>query len=179
MPDYIFAYESYRRDLDGALRQLTDEEFHTSPGGSANSVAAIIKHLSGNLASRFTDFLTSDGEKPWREREAEFHAGDQNRTELMEEFERTWGIMLDAVSKLSAADLQKTITIRGKPLLVADAVLRSVAHFASHVGQVIMIGKLLRGDDWEYLSIPPGGTDAYNEQSREHARATHEASHER
>src|SRR5690625_7118740 len=88
MPDYLQVFEQYRRDLLGSLRQITDDEFKVSPGGTANSAAVIIQHLSGNLASRFTDFLTSDGEKPWREREAEFQASERSRQELMEEFER-------------------------------------------------------------------------------------------
>ena len=166
MPDYLAVFGMYRRDLDGALAQITDGEFAVDPGGTANSAAVIIRHLSGNLASRFTDFLDSDGEKPWRQREAEFQPVDVSRAEIMTEFERAWDIMVDAVESLSDDDLQKkTVTIRGKPLLADDAVLRSVTHFASHVGQVIMIGKQFRGDDWRYLSIPPGGTQAYNEDS--------------
>ena len=162
MPDYLQVFEQYRRDLDGALRQFTDDEFSRSPGGSANSVAVIIRHLTGNFLSRFTDFLTSDGEKPWRQCEAEFQPSELSREQIMQEFEHAWQVMRDAVSGLSPADLEATITIRGKPLSVADALLRSVAHFAGHVGQVIIIGKQFRGDDWEYLSIPPGGTAAYN-----------------
>src|SRR5690554_5177078 len=125
MPDYLAAYQMYRRDLDGALQQITDEEFAALPGGTANSVAVIIRHLGGNLTSRFTDLLTSDGEKPWRNREAEFQGTAASRAEVMAGFERAWGIMSDAVSGLSAADLQATITIRGKPILVDDALLRS------------------------------------------------------
>jgi len=156
MPDYLQVFEQYRRDLLGALRQITDDEFKVSPGGTANSAAVIIQHLSGNLASRFTDFLTSDGEKPWREREAEFQASERSRQELMEEFERAWAIMRRSVAGLTDEDMFATITIRGEPLRVDDALLRSVAHLAGHVGQVILIGKQFRGQDWEYLSIPPG-----------------------
>ncbi len=160
MPDYLQVFESYRRDLGGALKQIRDEELNVSPGGTANSAAVIVRHLTGNFASRFTDFLTSDGEKPWREREAEFRDAVMARSEVMAEFERSWAILHAAVSALSEDDLQATITIRGKAMTVDDALLRSVAHFAGHVGQVIMIGKQFRGDDWDYLSIPPGGTDA-------------------
>lgn len=163
MADYLAAYRMHRRDLDGALAQIADEEFDRSPGGSANSASVIIRHLAGNFASRFTDFLDSDGEKPWRQREAEFQPAEQSRAEIIAEFERAWDIMVDSVTNLSASDLQATITIRGKPLGVEDALLRSVAHFASHVGQIIMIGKQFRGEHWSYLSIPPGGTQAYNQ----------------
>jgi|SRR5690625_3747849 len=157
MPNYLQVFEQYKRDLLGAI---TDEEFTASPGGTANSVAVIIRHLSGNFASRFTDFLTSDGEKPWREREAEFQASVLSRQEVMAEFERAWGIMHGAVASLTEDDLSATITIRGKPLQVDEALLRSVTHFASHVGQVIQTGKQFRGDSWEYLSIPPGESSA-------------------
>lgn len=164
MADYLTAFERYRQDLDGALAQIRDDEFVASPGGSANSVAVIVRHLSGNFASRFTDFLTSDGEKPWREREGEFQSPQADRAEVMAEFEEGWRILTDSVRNLEPSDLEREITIRGKPLRVDDALLRSVAHFAGHVGQVILIGKQLRGDDWNYLSIPPGGTSDYNRQ---------------
>lgn len=162
MPDYLAAYRMYRRDLDGALAQITDDEFSASPGGTANNAAVIIRHLTGNFASRFTDFLDTDGEKPWRLRDTEFETPAASRGEVMAEFERAWDIMVNSVTSLREDDLQATVTIRGKPLAAGDALLRSVAHFASHVGQIIMIGKQFRGEDWRYLSIPPGGSEAYN-----------------
>lgn len=164
MPNYLELFELYHKDLNGALKQLKDDEFFRSPGGSANSAAVIVQHLAGNFASRFTDFLTSDGEKPWREREAEFQAPTESRAEVMARFEEGWNILRGAVSNLSEDDLRATIHIRGKPWSVDEALLRSVAHFAGHVGQVILIGKVFRGDEWEYLSIPPGGTAAYNQR---------------
>src|SRR5690606_17367419 len=118
---------------------------------------------AGNFASRFTDFLTTDGEKPWREREAEFQAPTESRAEVMAAFEKGWNLLHSAVSNLTEDDMRATIHIRGKPWSVDEALLRSVAHFAGHVGQVILIGKLFRGAEWEYLSIPPGGTAAYNQ----------------
>ncbi|MFA5551662.1 MAG: DUF1572 family protein [Trueperaceae bacterium] len=164
MPNYLELFELYNKDLHGALRQLKDDEFFRSPGGSANSAAVIVQHLAGNFASRFTDFLTSDGEKPWREREAEFQKPSGGRQEVMAAYEGAWSILHQAVASLAPQDLQATVHIRGKPWLVDEALLRSVAHFAGHVGQLILIGKLFRGADWEYLSIPPGGTQAYNER---------------
>lgn len=164
MPNYLELFELYHKDLHGALRQLKDEEFFRSPGGSANSAAVIVQHLAGNFASRFTDFLTSDGEKPWREREAEFQKLSGSRQEVMAAYENAWGVLHHSVAGLAPQDLQATVHIRGKPWLVDEALLRSVAHFAGHVGQVILIGKLFRGADWEYLSIPPGGTQAYNQR---------------
>lgn len=164
MPNYLELFELYNKDLHGALKQLHDEEFFRSPGGSANSAAVIVQHLAGNIASRFTDFLTTDGEKPWREREAEFQAPTRGRQEVMADYEAAWRTLHDAVANLTPQDLTATVHIRGKPWLVDEPLLRSVTHFAGHVGQVILIGKLFRGDDWEYLSIPPGGTAAYNER---------------
>lgn len=163
MPNYLEVFELYRNDLTGALNQITDEEFFQSPGGTANSTAVMMQHLTGNFASRFTDFLTTDGEKPWRTREAEFQAPANSREEVMAAFESAWGTMHATVANLSEADLQATVHIRGKPWTVDEALLRSVTHFAGHVGQVILIGKIFRGDEWEYLSIPPGGTAAYNQ----------------
>src|SRR5690625_7773927 len=126
MPDYLQVFEQYRRDLLGALRQITDDEFKVSPGGTANSAAVIIQHLSGNLASRFTDFLTSDGEKPWREREAEFQASERSRQGLVEEFGRAWAIMRRAVAGLTDEEMCAPITVRGEPRRVEEAVVRSV-----------------------------------------------------
>ena len=165
MPDYLTVFENFKRDLEGALAQIHDDEFARSPGGSANSVAVIVQHLSGNLKSRFTDFLTSDGEKPWREREGEFQVPTSDRASVMAAFGEAWQVMVDNVSGLTDADLTRTITIRGQPLTVDEALLRSVTHFAGHVGQVIIIGKQVRGDDWNYLSIPPGQSKPYNDNS--------------
>lgn len=165
MPDYLSEYESYRRLLDGALGQIGDDEFFRSVGGANNSAAVIIRHLAGNLASRFTDFLTSDGEKPWRQRDREFDEDRPgNRAAVMSSFEESWRIVFGAVAALEPADMTREVTIRGKPLKVEDALLRSVAHFAQHVGQIILIGKFFRGDDWRWLSIPPGGSESYNQQ---------------
>jgi len=119
-------------------------------------------HIGGNLTSRFTDFLTSDGEKPWRDRESEFEERNVGRTELLEKWEKGWSTLFAALAPLTDADLARTVSVRGVPLTVGEALLRALAHVSYHVGQLTFIGKLLKGAEWDYLSIPPGGTDAYN-----------------
>jgi uncharacterized damage-inducible protein DinB len=158
MLDYLAEYDRYRKLLDGALEQLGDEEFFRPPGGDSaggNSVAIIMKHLAGNFISRFTDFRTSDGEKPWRDRESEFHLQDETQAGIMEGWEQAWKVMRAAVQQVDEADLGAIITIRGVEQTVEEALLRSVTHFSYHVGQVIQLARLQRGADWSYLSIPP------------------------
>ena len=155
-------YRRYRKLGEAAMSQLTDAQLTTRLSPETNSVATIVWHVSGNLESRFTDFLTSDGEKPWRNREDEFAERHATRDEILAKWNRGWDVLTETLATLVDADLARTITIRGVELSVADALHRSVAHTASHVGQVTYAAKLLRGADWEYLSIPPGGTAAYN-----------------
>jgi hypothetical protein len=152
----------YKAAAEAALAQLGDAELAAS-SGSSNSAAAIICHLAGNLASRFTDFLTADGEKPWRDREAEFFAPATTRAELTARWERGWSAFFAAVDPLTDADLPRSITIRGQALTVHDALHRSLGHTAYHVGQIVFIAKMVRGASWQYLSIPPGQSQAYNE----------------
>lgn len=123
----------------------------------------IVWHMSGNLASRFTDFLTTDGEKLWRKREEEFAARMVSKPDCLAKWETGWKVVLDTLASLTDADLARTVHIRNQPLTVADALFRSVAHVAMHVGQIVYAGKILRGDGWKYLSIPPGQSDAYNQ----------------
>jgi len=122
----------------------------------------VVWHVAGNLQSRFTDFLTSDGEKPWRHRETEFEDRQVSREELIEKWEAGWRTLFDALGPLADDDLSRSITIRGVPLTVCEALHRSLAHASYHVGQMTYIGKMLRGEEWAYLSIPPGGSAAYN-----------------
>lgn len=155
-------YRRYRKLGEAAMRQLTDEQLIAKPSAESNSIATIAWHVSGNLESRFTDFLTSDGEKPWRDREDEFAERRATRDEILAKWNRGWDVLTATLATLEDADLPRTITIREVGLTVAEALHRSVAHTAAHVGQITYVGKLLRGAGWEYLSIPPGGTAAYN-----------------
>lgn len=144
-----------------ALRQVRPEELHAR-GDDGNSVAIIVWHLAGNLESKFTDLLTTDGEKPWRDRDSEFAPRDVSLAEVAEKWERGWQVLFGALSELTDDDLAAPITIRGVPFRVDEALLRSLAHLAYHVGQIVLLARSFRGEDWEYLSIPPGQSEAYN-----------------
>ena len=155
-------YRRYRRLGADTLDQLTAEQLCTRVSPESNSLATIVWHISGNLESRFTDFLTTDGEKPWRKREDEFARREATPPEIHDKWDRGWETLTTTLAGLTDADLQKSVTIRGVEFTVAEALLRSVAHASYHVGQMTFVGKMLRGEDWTYLSIPPGGTAAYN-----------------
>lgn len=154
-------YRRYRKLAEGALEQLGEEEMATAAQGT-NSIATLVWHVSGNLESRFTDFLVSDGEKPWRNREEEFAPRSVTRPELLKKWNRGWGVLMAMLEGLGDGDLPRTITIRGLPLRVDEALLRSLAHVASHVGQIVLLARRMKGEEWRYLSIPPGGSAEYN-----------------
>jgi hypothetical protein len=153
----------YKALAEATVGQLTDAELVMSHGASSNSIAAIVCHLAGNLSSRFTDFLTADGEKPWRDREGEFFNPAATREELTARWEEGWRAFLGATEALTDADFERTVTIRGQSMAVHDALHRSLAHTAYHVGQIVFLGKLIRGGEWRYLSIAPGQSQAYNQ----------------
>ncbi|MBI3568005.1 MAG: DUF1572 family protein [Gemmatimonadetes bacterium] len=155
-------YRRYKALAEGAMDQL-DEAQLSEPGPSqGNSIATICWHVAGNLRSRFTDFLTTDGEKPWRAREEEFAARRVTRAELREKWEGGWAELLGALGALDDTALSRTVTIRQQPLAVHEALFRSLSHVSYHVGQIVYLAHALRGPSWRYLTIPPGGTDAYN-----------------
>lgn len=154
-------YRRYKALGEGAFNQLESSQLSDETLGGS-SVATIVWHVSGNLESRFTDFLSSDGEKPWRDRESEFASRSVSLAEVREKWDRGWKVLLGELQALSDSDLTATVTIRGTPLRVDEALLRSLAHTSYHVGQIVYIAKALKGDGWEYLSIPPGGSAAYN-----------------
>ena len=156
-------YRRYKVYAEGVFAQLSGEQLNERPTPESNSIAMIVWHMSGNLASRFTDFLTSDGEKPWRKREEEFAARMVSKPDCLAKWEAGWTVVLDTLASLTDADLARTVHIRKQPLTVGDALVRSVAHVAMHVGQIVYAGKMLRGPRWTYLSIPPGQSDTYNQ----------------
>jgi hypothetical protein len=155
-------YGKYRKMGEGAFGQVEDADLGRAAPGDGNSIATLIQHVSGNLASRFTDFLTSDGEKPWRDRESEFAARPASRAELRGTWDAGWKTLFDALGLLSDGDLGRTVTIRGEPLTVRAALLRSLTHVGYHVGQMVMLGRSIRGGQWRFLSIPPGRSAEYN-----------------
>lgn len=154
----------YKTLSEAAIRQTADSELSQSGAGGSSSIAVICWHISGNLRSRFTDFLTSDGEKPWRRRDEEFEARTISREELLSKWEEGWAVLLGALEELTDEHLARTVTIRGQPLQVHEALHRSLAHTAYHAGQIVYLAKSFRGGEWQSLSIPLGGSDAYNRQ---------------
>ena len=165
-------YRRYKALAEGAFAQLTDEQLCRGGGDTANSVAVLVWHVSGNLASRFTDFLTADGEKPWRNRDDEFVQRQVGRAELLARWQAGWTVLTSTLATLTDADLPRTIVIRGQPMTVLEALQRSLGHVCYHVGQIVYVAKALRGDGWTYLSIAPGGSAAYNaDPTREKADA--------
>jgi ADP-ribose pyrophosphatase YjhB (NUDIX family) len=142
---------------EDALAQVRDEALHARIDPESNSLAVLVQHLAGNMLSRWTDFLTSDGEKPERDRDAEFEAHTQwSRAEVVELWERGWRSVFAALEPLGEADLARSVTIRGEPLTVLEAVNRQLVHYAGHVGQIVFLAKHLAGDRWRSLSIPKG-----------------------
>ena len=168
-------YSRYRALAEGAIAQLNDAQLAAPTPGNGNSVATICWHVAGNLRSRFTDFLTSDGEKPWRQREEEFAARQVTQAELMAHWERGWSALFDALGALDDTMLGRTVTIRQQPLTVDQALLRSLAHVSYHVGQIVFAARMLQGAEWRFLSIPPGQSDAYNAKPGSETPAAHAA----
>lgn len=169
-------FRRYKALAEGAFRQLDPDQLgHGGEAAHENSVATLVWHISGNLSSRFTDFLESDGEKPWRDRESEFAPRSVGLPELEAKWAEGWEVLLGTLAALSDAELRESVTIRGVSLRVDEALLRSLAHTSYHVGQIVLLAKALRGAEWTYLSIAPGGSAAYNanptsETSGAHAR---------
>ena len=155
-------FTRYKALAEAALEQLEDAELGAPAPGSGNSIATICWHVAGNLRSRFTDLLTSDGEKPWRKREEEFQPRSVTRTDLMAVWEPGWSALLTALAGLQDADLARVVKIRGQDHRVDQALHRSLAHTSYHVGQIVYAARALRGPAWRFLSIPPGQSDAFN-----------------
>ncbi len=150
----------HKRMADGAMAQLNDEQFFAMPSQESNSVAIIVKHMAGNMRSRFTDFLTSDGEKPDRRRDSEFLMQD-TRSDLKRVWEDGWQLVLDTLNSLSPDDLTRTVTIRGEPHSVLQAINRQIGHTAQHVGQIVFLAKHWKGADWQTLSVPKGQSEQF------------------
>jgi hypothetical protein len=154
------------KDLgDKTFAQLEDKDFFFCPNKSSNSIAVIIQHMSGNMLSRWTNFLSEDGEKSWRNRDQEFETDPRFSTkeQLLDYWNKGWVRMLDSLRSLKEEDLLKTVHIRSEPLIVIDAINRQLAHYPHHVGQILYIGKLIRGDAWKSLSIPKGHSEQFTQ----------------
>lgn len=158
----IFRY--YKKLGEGAIAQLDDQQINQRPNEASNSIALIVHHLSGNMLSRWTDFLTTDGEKPWRDREAEFDQGYPDKKTMMEAWEKGWNVLVSALESLKPADLEKIIYIRNEGQSVMDAIQRQLAHYPHHVGQILYQAKAIKGDAFTSLSIPKGKSDSFNRE---------------
>ena len=153
-------YRRYKSLAERTFEQLTAEQLTFVPVVESNSVAVVAWHISGNLKSRFTEFLTTDGEKPWRDRESEFDARQIGHDDLRRKWEDGWSVLFATLAQLSDADLGRQVVIRGERLAVHAALHRSLAHTSNHVGQIVLLGKMLRGAEWRSLSIPRRGRTA-------------------
>jgi len=158
----IEAFRSYKKLAEKAIEQVSDEEFFVTIDAEANSIAAIAKHIGGNLRSRWTRFLTSDGEKPDRNRDSEFVAENDTRESVMQVWENGWQILFDSLESLQTEDLGKIVQIRGEDFTVVKAINRAAMHTASHVGQITFLAKHLRSSDWETLSLPKNKSAEFN-----------------
>lgn len=157
-------FENYKSLAEKSVAQLSEEQLVWKPNDQTNSISLLFHHISGNMISRFTDFQNSDGEKSWRNREAEFEEAFQNRDEMLNTWEKAWKILFDALQELKPQDLEKIVYIRNEGHTVSEALQRQLAHYASHVGQIIMLAKIQKGAEWTTLSIPKGGTDEFNKE---------------
>jgi uncharacterized damage-inducible protein DinB len=171
MPDFGALYldeifrglRGHKRLADDAIAQLTDEQFFAQPDAESNSVAVIVKHMAGNFRSRFTDFLTSDGEKPDRHRDQEFViTGETTREELLRWWDENWQLLFDTVNSLEPEEMERAVTIRGQPHSVLQALNRASSHTAYHVGQITFLAKHWKGAEWKSLSVPKGQSEQFN-----------------
>lgn len=155
---------SYYKSLgDKTIARLSNEQLLWQPEGEPNSIYLIVKHLSGNMRSRWTDFLHSDGEKEWRNRDAEFENGVATKEAIIQLWNEGWQVILDSIGSLTPDDLEKKVLIRSEPHVVIDAINRQLMHVPYHVGQIVYLGKVLQGEKWLSLSIPKGGSQAFND----------------
>lgn len=160
--DALASFRNYQKLAERAMEQVSDEEFFAALDNGSNSIAVIAKHIGGNLISRWTDFLTSDGEKPTRNRDAEFEMIDDSRDSVMQLWESGWRVLFANVESLTEEDFSKTITIRGEPHTVVEAINRQLTHYAYHVGQIVFLAKHLRSADWKTLSVPRNRSADFN-----------------
>ena len=160
----LIEFRRYKVVIEKAIAQVSEEALNRIPFPEGNSIAMIVRHLSGNLVSRFTGFLSTDGEKPWRNREQEFLEGSFTRKELDQNWKKAWLVLEEELSELKESDMEKTVVIRGINLLAREAINRSMAHIAYHAGQVVLLARMYRDVEWQWISIPKGGSDEYNQK---------------
>ena len=165
LEDISFSFRKHKELADKAVRQIEDEDFFKKPGEHSNSIAIVIKHVAGNLSSRWTDFLTTDGDKAWRDRDAEFIIGaDDTRERLLAAWEAGWSALFQTLNNLQEADLLKKVTIRREEHTVFQAIHRSLTHTSYHVGQIVYLSRLMAKEGWEWITIPPGQSQQWQDQ---------------
>lgn len=157
-------FQYYKMLADKTIAVLSDEEIHWQPGTDTNSVAIIVKHMAGNMLSRWTNFLTEDGEKEWRKRDEEFEDSYDSKEEMIAHWESGWKCLFDALAAVTPDKLEHLIYIRNMGHTVMEAINRQLAHYPYHVGQIVFLGKIIKGDSWISLSIPKGGSKSYNQE---------------
>jgi hypothetical protein len=162
LKDALGVFRYYKRLGESAMAQCPDDKLFVEIDSESNSVAIIVKHLVGNMRSRWTDFLTSDGEKPNRQRDTEFEAPSKTRQEILAMWESGWKLLFDALGPLTDADLERTITIRTEPHSVMQAVNRQIAHYAYHVGQIVYLSRHFAKGEWKSLTIPKKKSAEFN-----------------
>jgi hypothetical protein len=164
-------FRYYKTVGDKSIERMTEEQLHWQYNPESNSIAIIARHMAGNSLSRWTDFLTTDGEKDWRNRDDEFEDTITSKEDLIAYWNKGWQCLFDAVDPLTTADLQTTVYIRSEPHTVVEAINRQLAHLAYHVGQITCIAKMIAGDKWVSLTIPKGGSQSFNKNMTEGSKA--------
>ncbi|MCB0446988.1 MAG: DUF1572 family protein [Gelidibacter sp.] len=160
----IKQFNYYKTVGDKTFEQLSFEDMNYQPNQVSNSISIIVKHMVGNMLSRWTNFLIEDGEKPWRQREQEFEASYTSKDELIAAWEKGWQCVFNAIIPLQDSDMDTIVYIRNEGHTVAEAIFRQLGHYPYHIGQIAYVGKMLKGNDWKSLSIPKGGSSTYNEE---------------
>ena len=155
-------FETYKLLGEKCFDQLTDEDIQWQYNEASNSIAITVKHIVGNMHSRFTNFLTEDGEKPWRHRDTEFENAYTNKLDLIKAWEKGWQCVFEAIEPITEDMLENTVFIRNEKHTIIEALNRQLAHYAYHIGQIVYVARMLKGDDWKSLSIPKGKSEAFN-----------------
>ena len=167
LPDALSSFRAYKKLADKAIEQTNDEELFVTLDEESNSIAVVMKHMAGNMISRWTDFLTTDGEKPDRNRDLEFVIeSTTTRADVLVYWERGWKCVFDAVEPLTSEDFEKTVTIRGQSHTIVQAINRQMTHYAYHVGQIVFLAKHFRSTDWQSLSIPRNKSAEFNQSMK-------------
>ena len=169
LKDAVRVFRTQKKLADRAAAQVSDEEFFRAIDAESNSIALIMKHMAGNMRSRWTDFLTSDGEKPDRHRDSEFVAEGEDRAAILERWEEGWRTVFDTLESLRPEDIRRTVTIRGEPHTVVEAVNRQLSHYGQHTGQIVFLAKHLKSSGWKTLSIPRGKSEEFNKRQESSA----------